>query len=125
MKLQKKYMLLKATTIALGALSIPWGTFTGFCFGEGRYFTALVSLCSQTMVSLADGYIWFWVLENMRTRLEKEAKIESGEASTGHGIQCPLHIGGKLADTGTLNATYPLRNCERPSMQNSYSVRRS
>lgn len=74
MSLQTKYTILKSITIALGALSIPWGTFIGFCFGEGRYFIGLVALCAQTLVSLVDGYIWFWVLENMENRLELEKK---------------------------------------------------
>jgi hypothetical protein len=72
MNLRAKYRLLKATTVALGALSIPWGTFIGFCFGEGRYSVGLVALCLQVAVSLADGFIWFWVLENMKDRLQKE-----------------------------------------------------
>ena len=82
MSLRTKYTILKATTIVIGALSIPWSTFVGFCFGEGRYFTGLVALCLQTVVSLVDGYIWFWVLENMRNRLEEGEegvrKISSG-----------------------------------------------
>lgn len=72
MNLRTKYRLLKSTTIAIGALSIPWGTFIGFCFGEGRYSIGLVALCLQVAVSLADGYIWFWVLENMRDKMAKE-----------------------------------------------------
>jgi len=72
MNLQTKYKLLKATTITVGALSIPWGTFIGFCFGEGRYFTGMVSLGLQVAVSLADGYVWFWVLENMKEKLDKD-----------------------------------------------------
>ena len=72
MKLQTKYLILKATTITLGALSIPWGTYTGFCFGQGNYFAALISLSAQTTVALVDGFIWFWVLENMKNRLEEE-----------------------------------------------------
>jgi hypothetical protein len=72
MNLRTKYKLLKATTIAIGALSIPWGTFIGFCFGEGRYSIGLVALCIQVAVSLTDGYIWFWVLENMKDKMEKE-----------------------------------------------------
>jgi hypothetical protein len=86
MNLQTKYRMLKATTIVIGALSIPWGTFIGFCFGEGRYSTGLVALCVQVVVSLTDGYIWFWVLENMRDKIDKgirSAPIKSaGEAST-------------------------------------------
>ncbi len=72
MTLQTKYKILKATTIAIGALSIPWGTFIGYCFGEGRYSVGLVALCVQVLVSLTDGYIWFWVLENMKERVEKD-----------------------------------------------------
>jgi hypothetical protein len=72
MNLRTKYKILKATTIVIGALSIPWGTFIGFCFGEGRYTIGLVALCAQVAISLADGYIWFWVLENMREKIEKE-----------------------------------------------------
>ncbi len=72
MNLQTKYKLLKATTITIGALSIPWGTFIGFCFGEGRYSTAVVALCLQVAVSLTDGYVWFWVLENMKDKLDKD-----------------------------------------------------
>ncbi len=72
MNLRTKYKMLKATTIVIGALSIPWGTFIGFCFGEGRYTIGLVALCVQVAISLADGYIWFCVLENMKGKLEKE-----------------------------------------------------
>ena len=81
MNLQTKYKLLKATTIVIGALSIPWGTFIGFCFGEGRYFTGLVALSAQVVVSLMDGYIWFWVLENMKDKLEKNPIKVSGVAA--------------------------------------------
>lgn len=81
MNLLTKYKLLKATTIMIGALSIPWGTFIGFCFGEGRYSIALVALCLQVMISLADGYIWFWVLENMKGKLEKESANSSEKAT--------------------------------------------
>jgi hypothetical protein len=72
MSLRTKYTVLKAITIVLGALSIPWSTYVGFCFGEGRYSTGVVALCAQTVVSLVDGYIWFWVLENMKRRLEEQ-----------------------------------------------------
>ena len=73
MNLQIKYKLLKATTIVIGALSIPWGTFIGFCFGDGRYSIGLAALCLQVVISLADGYIWFWVLENMKVKIEQES----------------------------------------------------
>ncbi len=73
MTLRTKYAVLKATTIVLGALSIPWSTFVGFCFGEGRYSIGVVALCVQTAVALVDGYIWFWVLENMKKRLDEES----------------------------------------------------
>ena len=79
MNLRTKYRLLKSTTIAIGALSIPWGTFIGFCFGEGRYSIGLVVLCLQVAVSLADGYIWFWVLENMRDQMGKEPEKTRSE----------------------------------------------
>ena len=69
MNLRNKYIILKAITIFIGALSIPWSTFVGFCFGEGRYSIGVVALCAQTVVSLADGYIWFWVLENMKSKM--------------------------------------------------------
>jgi hypothetical protein len=72
MNLKNKYIVLKAATIFCGALSIPWSTFTGFCFGDGRYFTGLVSLTAQTVVALIDGYIWFWVLENMKNKIQGE-----------------------------------------------------
>jgi hypothetical protein len=72
MNLRMKYKMLKATTILIGALSIPWGTFIGFCFGEGRYTIGLVALCIQVAVSLTDGYIWFWVLENMKDKLNED-----------------------------------------------------
>jgi hypothetical protein len=74
MNLRTKYKMLKATTIVVGALSIPWGTFIGFCFGEGRYTIGLVALCVQVAISLADGYVWFWVLENMKGKMEKEVE---------------------------------------------------
>lgn len=70
MSLQTMYAILKGTTIVLGALSIPWSTFIGFSFGAGRYFIGLVALSLQTVVALVDGYIWFWVLENMMTRIQ-------------------------------------------------------
>jgi hypothetical protein len=73
MSLRTKYRLLKATTIVIGALSIPWGTFIGFSFGERRYTIGLVALCVQVAISLADGYIWFWVLENMKGKIERES----------------------------------------------------
>jgi hypothetical protein len=72
MNLRTKYSVLKATTIAIGALSIPWGTFIGYCFGAGRYSIGVVALCVQVAVSLTDGYIWFWVLENMKNKMESE-----------------------------------------------------
>ncbi len=74
MRLQTKYFMLKATTIFFGALSIPWSTFTGYCFGDGRYFTGIVSLAAQTIVALIDGYIWFWVLENMKNKIQEGTK---------------------------------------------------
>ncbi len=81
MNLQNKYKILKTTTIVTGALSIPWGTFTGFCFGEGRYVTGLVALCIQVAISVADGYIWFWVLENMKKKMDKGQVKSPGEAT--------------------------------------------
>ena len=82
MNLRTKYAMLKATTIVIGALSIPVSTFVGFCFGEGRYFTGLVVLCAQTVVALADGYIWFWVLENMRNRMQREPGKQDSKDAT-------------------------------------------
>jgi len=81
MNLRTKYRMLKATTILIGALSIPWGTFIGFCFGDGRYFIGMVALSVQVLVSLADGYIWFWVLENMRDKMEKQPIKLSSEVT--------------------------------------------
>ncbi len=100
MQIQKKYSLLKATTIALGALTIPWGTFTGFCFGEGRYFTGLVSLAAQTLVALGDGYIWFWVLENMRNRMQTGAANRSAQEAAELRPQSPVTAGAKSEVTG-------------------------
>lgn len=80
MNLQTKYRLLKATTITVGALSIPWGTYIGFCFGEGRYATGLIALSFQVAVSLVDGYVWFWVLENMKDKIDKD-KVKLPECS--------------------------------------------
>ena len=93
MKLQKKYVVLKATTIFFGALSIPWSTFTGFCFGDGRYSTGLISLAAQTVVALLDGYIWFWVLENMRNKIQRET--ETAVNPKGSIETCPLLNGNK------------------------------
>jgi len=123
MKLQKKYAILKGTTIALGALTIPWGTFTGFCFGEGRYFTGLVSLCAQTVVALADGYIWFWVLENMRNRIQKETDRQSEGISTMHGVVCPLFSGNNGASASILNESDQVQERERAPIENIYSER--
>ena len=89
MRLQTKYKMLKATTIFFGALSIPWSTFTGFCFGDGRYFTGIVSLAAQTVVALVDGYIWFWVLENMKNKIQGETGI-TGNSVSNHGEACPF-----------------------------------
>jgi len=83
MNLQAKYKLLKAITIVIGALSIPWGTFIGFCFGEGRYTTGVVALCLQVAVSLTDGYIWFWVLENMKNKMDNEV-VKSAPVKFSH-----------------------------------------
>ena len=80
MSLRTKYAILKGTTICLGALSIPLSTFIGFCFGEGRYSIALVALCVQVAISVTDGYIWFWVLENMKEKMEKEPAGQTGKA---------------------------------------------
>jgi hypothetical protein len=73
MNLRAKYRLLKSVTILIGALMIPWGTFIGYCFGEGRYTIGLAALCAQVAISLTDGFIWFWVMENMKERMEKES----------------------------------------------------
>jgi len=72
--LKKKYSILKTITIIIGALGIPWGTFTGFCFGSGQYLLGMVSLCLQGFVALVDGYIWVWVLENMKIVTGEEQK---------------------------------------------------
>jgi hypothetical protein len=72
MSLRAKYKMLKSLTILIGAVTIPWGTFIGFCFGEGRYSIGLAALCVQVIVSLTDGYIWFWVMENMKEKMEKQ-----------------------------------------------------
>ena len=82
MNLRTKYIILKAITVVLGAMSIPWSTFVGFCFGEGRYSIGVVALCAQTVVSLADGYIWFWVLENMRNRMQAEPGKQDSKDAT-------------------------------------------
>lgn len=94
MRLQTKYMVLKATTIFFGALSIPWSTFTGYCFGDGRYSVALASLAAQTVVALVDGYIWFWVLENMRNKIQGEA-TGSGNTFNTQREYCPFFAGEK------------------------------
>jgi len=57
--------------------------FVGFCFGEGRYFTGLVALSAQALVALIDGYIWFWVLENMREKMAQK-KAGSDDKSVAH-----------------------------------------
>ncbi|MDD5510372.1 MAG: hypothetical protein PHI12_06165 [Dehalococcoidales bacterium] len=44
MKIRNKYLTLKATTIVLGAVSIPWSMFTGYSFGQGNYSTGIASL---------------------------------------------------------------------------------
>ncbi len=80
-----KYAMLKGLTVLLGALSIPWGTFIGFLFGEGRYSIAAVALCLQTAVALADGYIWFWVLENMKEKAARP-ELQSGAPETASNV---------------------------------------
>ncbi len=92
MNLRTKYKILKATTILIGALSIPWGTFIGFCFGEGRYSIGLAALCVQVAVSLIDGYIWFWVLENMKGKIERESINSPDKAISGFHI---ISVGDK------------------------------
>lgn len=92
MKLQTKYKFLKGTTIVLGALSIPWGTFAGFCFGDGRYVTGLISLFTQTVVALVDGYIWCWVLEKMTNRIQEETIKEPIKDIKESRVACPLFL---------------------------------
>ena len=82
MSLRSKYLLLRATTIALGALSIPLSTFVGFCFGEGRYSVGMVFLGLQTFLSLLDGFIWFWVLEHMDAKIKEEEQLNAQAAVT-------------------------------------------
>lgn len=99
MKIQTKYKLLKGTTIMLGALSIPWGTFTGFCFGDGRYTTGLVSLFAQTIVALVDGYIWCWVLEKMTNKMHMETlKDPLKKNSETSRVACPLVLNRSTAN---------------------------
>ena len=56
--------------------------FRRLLLGEGRYFTGLVVLCAQIVVALADGYIWFWVLENMRNRMQGEPGKQDSKDAT-------------------------------------------
>jgi hypothetical protein len=48
-----------------------WLSHLGNC--AGWYSTGVVGLCLQTVVALIDGYIWFWVLDNLKNRLEEES----------------------------------------------------
>jgi len=106
MRLQTKYMMLKATTIFFGALSIPWSTYTGYCFGDGRYTTGLISLAAQTLIAFIDGYIWFWVLENMKNKIQGEAGLTGVSAS--HLETCPLLSRERKPAGGVFQQTYPV-----------------
>jgi hypothetical protein len=101
-----RYAILKAITIALGALSIPWSTFVGFCFGDGRYFIGVVALCAQTVVSLTDGYIWFWVLENMKGKIQEETGKQHRKDMAKCSESCPLLSENEGGITHPLNELY-------------------
>jgi hypothetical protein len=68
-------------------------------------------------VALIDGYIWFWVLENMRSRLEEEAVkqsdgFESRTVQVGNGqsaYQSPLQGGQDLNCTVCGKSLLPSR----------------
>ncbi|MCX7911710.1 MAG: hypothetical protein N2506_01915 [Dehalococcoidales bacterium] len=78
MNLRTKYAIFKTITVVLGAFSIPWSTYVGFCFGDGRFVEGMVALSIQTVVALVDGFIWCWVLENMKNRLDERQHENSG-----------------------------------------------
>ena len=63
MSLQVEYELLKALTIFLGAIQIPWGTFVGYCFGVKRYRAAFIALASQIVIYACDYLLYYRMLE--------------------------------------------------------------
>lgn len=69
----RRYKLLKSLTIFLGAVSIPLGTYAGFCFGTGDSLKAwgLTALLT-TLVSI-DNFIYWYLIEAQRVQPSKKA----------------------------------------------------
>ena len=65
MNLRLKYNRLKAITILLGSLQIPWGVFTGYCLGSGKLLMGFVALAIQVLAYSADYCIYLKLLELM------------------------------------------------------------
>ncbi|MFH0846877.1 MAG: hypothetical protein V1894_02320 [Chloroflexota bacterium] len=91
MSLPVKYNFLRGLTIFLGAVSIPLSTFIGFCFGVGRFSIGLVFLSFQTFLALADGYIWFWVIEHMDAKVKAEVVARSRQEKEPLSSRLPLN----------------------------------
>ena len=56
---------LKAVTIILGGIYMPFAMFIGYSFGAGKYTAGFISLGIYAVLSIIDGCI-FWKLLEMR-----------------------------------------------------------
>ncbi len=65
MKISKKFKIIKFMVIGMGAIWIPWGTFTGYCFGAGRYTEGFISTGLMMLAALGDGYLGWWLFEEL------------------------------------------------------------
>jgi len=74
------YIHLKRLNIALGAIGLPWSTFTGYQLGQGHYSVALVSLALQTLYVWAQSALYWRVME-------QGAGWQAGEARTRRNAQ--------------------------------------
>jgi hypothetical protein len=54
---------LKAITIGLGALSIPWSMFVGYSFGQGHWVVGTGALCGEVIVYVVDSLVWWRLME--------------------------------------------------------------
>ncbi len=65
MNLQKRYRLLKMTTIVMGAFYAPLSMYIGYCFGSGQYLVGCIALGGEVLMALIDGLIFWRLLEKL------------------------------------------------------------
>jgi len=68
MNLQKRYRLLKITTIVMGAIYTPLGMYIGYCFGSGHYLAGCIALGGQVLMALIDGLIFWRLMEKLNSK---------------------------------------------------------